>query len=302
MTKVIIGVHGLANKPEESCLTEWWDCSIKEGLAKNCGINNPDYEFTMVYWAKYLYKHPMHREPHFSFDKLYNDEPYKEAEGGAIKMYKDGFMDSARAKLSDMIDGPLDHLQQRFGTMSTTDWLLRNKLRDLHFYWDVDRVLQDDKGTISCAKDVLQGRLVKAVKQHIDHGDDIMLISHSMGTIISYDVLRDMGLNKGNAISHFITMGSPIGLPIVKSKIKIERHDNAVRTPTMVRKSWVNLADKRDPVALDTHLAGDFGPNAHGVEVRDDLVSNDYPDNAHKSYGYLRTPELSELVKSFLNN
>ncbi len=59
-----------------------------------------------------------------------------------------------------------------------------------------------------------------------------------------------------------------------------------------------------DPVALDTHLVDDYGPNRHGVQVKDDLVLNDYEahgiPNCHKSYGYLRTPEMSELIASFL--
>ncbi len=44
-----------------------------------------------------------------------------------------------------------------------------------------------------------------------------------------------------------------------------------------------------------------------GVGVKHDLVLNDYhkPDqpqerNHHKSYGYLRTPEMSAKIKAFL--
>ena len=43
-----------------------------------------------------------------------------------------------------------------------------------------------------------------------------------------------------------------------------------------------------------------------GVRVKDDIVINDYrapgqeKRNHHKSYGYLRTPELSHLVAEFL--
>ncbi len=42
-----------------------------------------------------------------------------------------------------------------------------------------------------------------------------------------------------------------------------------------------------------------------GVPVEDDLVLNDYTSskgkrNHHKSYGYLRTPELSEHIHDFL--
>ena len=92
-----------------------------------------------------------------------------------------------------------------------------------------------------------------------------------------------------------------------------------VRTPSIVSQSWTNFADRLDPVALDSHLSDDYSENGKGIRVQDDLVLNDYrkptkgksgtmemerdpegKNNHHKSYGYLRTPELSELVKGFI--
>jgi esterase/lipase superfamily enzyme len=47
-----------------------------------------------------------------------------------------------------------------------------------------------------------------------------MLIAHSMGTIISYDVLRDLGQEDPSfKVPHFATIGSPLDLPHVKAKI-----------------------------------------------------------------------------------
>ena len=62
----------------------------------------------------------------------------------------------------------------------------------------------------------------------------------------------------------------------------------------------------KDPVALDVHLWDDYAKNAGNIRVEDDLVLNDYPKNAkgdinhHKSYGYLRTPEVSKHIRDFL--
>ena len=99
-------------------------------------------------------------------------------------------------------------------------------------------------------------------------------------------------------------------MPHVKKKIIVERtyagqKKNRVRTPTIVTERWVNYADRNDPVALDVHLRDDYKPNKRGVQVEDDLVANGYQSpageaNHHKSYGYLRTPELSEHIKNFL--
>ena len=106
-------------------------------------------------------------------------------------------------------------------------------------------------------------------------------------------------------VDHLVTIGSPPDLSQVKHRAR-ENHDS-VRTPSVVRK-WTNLADRRDLVAADSDLADDYAPNDHGVKVRDDRVINTYTSeedakgdlNYHKSYGYLRTPELSEIVRNFV--
>ena len=76
MAKVIVGIHGLANKPKRAVLKKYWIDSIKEGLRKNCNVRTPAFDYKMVYWADLLYHTQQHDDPLFSFDKLYNDEPY----------------------------------------------------------------------------------------------------------------------------------------------------------------------------------------------------------------------------------
>ena len=105
-------------------------------------------------------------------------------------------------------------------------------------------------------------------------------------------------------------------MPHVKGKIIEEfihrgKEGERVRTPSVVKKRWVNFADRKDPVALDVHLRDDYKKNGSNVRCEDDLVYNDYrimkhgktevDRNHHKSYGYLRTPEFSALVKKFLS-
>jgi hypothetical protein len=59
------------------------------------------------------------------------------------------------------------------------------------------------------------------------------------------------------------------------SYFKIRGEHLTVRTPSIVAQ-WSNFADRRDPVAVDTHLADDYDENAQGVTVRDQLVLNTY--------------------------
>jgi len=129
-----------------------------------------------------------------------------------------------------------------------------------------------------------------------------------MGSIVAYDVLTQ--ICPDIKIDTLITIGSPLGLPFVVSRIVTEQKKNTgkeatAKTPENIKHEWYNYADLNDSVALDYTLSDDYGKNSNGIGARDIQVQNDYEylgnKNPHKSYGYLRTPELIETVYSFLN-
>lgn len=323
MAKIIIGIHGLANKPKEKLLKDWWQWSIKEGLTKNCNISDPAFDFDMVYWADLLYKNPLHQDSSFNFDDLYNNEPYYPADAKDLKKHKDHFGDTLRKYAGNILGGTADAVKNSLGIDAFADFVLEKLLKDLAFYYDPKRKIVDKNKNSAVARKVLQVVLKQKILAH--RGKEILLIAHSMGSIIAYDALRDLGReNSGAEVAHFVTIGSPLGLPHVKAKIMEERGydkkaSKRVRTPSIVSQSWTNFADRLDPVALDSHLSDDYTENGQGIRVKDDLVLNDYrkpkkgkpgttegerepqgKHNHHKSYGYLRTPELSDLVKGFI--
>ena len=308
MTKLIIGIHGLSNKPEKLKLKEGWESAINEGI-ENIVDSAPPFDFKMVYWADLLYKYPVHEDHAFDFDELYNDEPYIKAEEGKLVEYKDSWKDHLGSSVIDGIGSSLDFVKQQFGMSKLTDWLLEKVLKDLAFYYDENRKINDRYGEQELAFKVLKDELQNCILTSND--SEIMVIAHSMGSIIAYDVLRDIGHEPGNTIEiqDLVTIGSPLGLPHVKQKIIEKRtyddEDERVRTPSIITNSWTNFSDRKDAVAIDTHLKDDYKANSLGITVHDDIVINDYiglngEGNSHKSYGYLRTPELSKKVIEFL--
>ncbi len=307
MTLTIIGIHGLANKPKKETLANWWQQSVDEGLKKNQAITNPNYEFEMVFWADLLYKNLQHNDTDFDFDSLFNEEPYREAASGFPKPYDDNILDEVRRIGFDLFGGVVDRVKEATDTDILAHWVLARSLKDLAFYYDPERLIRDRQGTLRMARQVLMQELQSAITKH--KHKPLMIVAHSMGSIIAYDVLRDMGqVDETAVVDHFVTIGSPLGLPLVKTNVFKERQHyagkTALRTPTIVAKSWINFADRKDPVAFDTHLSDDYKPNKEGIGVKDDLVTNDYSNkgtrNHHKSYGYLRTPELSKHIADCL--
>ena len=123
----------------------------------------------------------------------------------------------------------------------------------------------------------------------------ILLIGHSMGSIISYDSLWELSHNHGNPveIDLFLTMGSPLGQRFMQRKIK--GHDKAGedRYPGNIRR-WKNLTAVGDLTAIDPWLANDFAEMLTlGLvdEIDDEEVFNyfrlDGKLNVHAEYGYL---------------
>jgi hypothetical protein len=309
MSKLIIGIHGLANKPERAVLETYWRAAIAEGLEKNRGIRAPRFDFRLVYWADLLYKSPMHQDENFHFDKLYNDEPYVPADPGALKERKDNWLDEIVASGRGLVGSGVDQLKEHFGMDALADWVLGRVLKDLDFYYDRQRKILNRKNQQELALKVLRDELKAVLLEEKEK--QLMVISHSMGTIIGYDVLRDLGMpgtDSDVTVDEFVTIGSPLGLPHVLHKIRDERtYDPSIRTPSIVTGCWINYADRKDPVCADVHLDDEFSANGRGVQVKDDIVLKDYhrpgdpkKRNHHKSYGYLRTPELSKQVMAFL--
>ena len=134
-----------------------------------------------------------------------------------------------------------------------------------------------------------------------------MIIAHSMGSIITFDVLNF--LIPAAKINTLVTIGSPLGLPIVVSKIAAEQKkklkgESIMATPPGVTSNWFNFADIMDHVAINFELADDFRENERGILPTDFLVNNNYEINGeinhHKSFGYLRTPEFSKILSDFI--
>jgi len=281
-SRVIIGVHGLKNKPREPNLTKLWKQAIADGLRRNAGrnIQIANLPFEHGYWADLGYRRP---EPNRKYQGGRGRAPYPE--------YKESLLDSARALFSDITDEPVEWAKEWLGMTRAADKFLKKVFEDLARYYGNEGY-----------REKVRGRVIDQVLAH--QNKRILLIAHSMGSIIAYDALRILGRTHPDiTINRLVTIGSPLGLPHVMHRI--EQEHGKARTPSNVLR-WTNMAERFDPVAFDTHLHRDFGANADGVRVKDDLVLNnqvlneDGDTDYHASIGYLRTPEMSRLINTFL--
>ncbi|ESQ08486.1 MAG: hypothetical protein N838_18705 [Thiohalocapsa sp. PB-PSB1] len=279
---IILCVHGLRNKPSPENLRALWEEAIVDGLQRNerrtAGQTAPAID--IAYWADVLYPEPDEDRKYPSCDT-----------NCTLARYDDGFWDDLRADAQDLVGPAVETAKRWLGIDSGAEAFLKRVFNDLHRYYTED----DTRAEV-------RERLREKILQYRTRR--IMVIGHSMGSIVAYDVLRRLGRQFTDlSIDHFVTIGSPLGLPHVK--VKIFEENDLVRTPSLVRR-WTNFSERRDPVAFDTHLAREFAANDRGIRVEDDLVLNtsvtgeDGSIDYHSSIGYLRTPEVSAIIRSFI--
>jgi len=185
---------------------------------------------------------------------------------------------------------------------AVTDLIIHHFFKDLDAYYSHNtRGLQRETRP---ARDIIREELMEVLQKH--RKKKICLIAHSMGSIIAYDVLTlcvpDI------QIDTLITIGSPLSIPVVIHKYLAETNpkyrQKVVYTPKNVVNHWYNLSDLQDKISMNYTLADDYKPNKKHVHVVDKVVYNDYEirdeRNPHKSYGYLRTPEMAKIIHAFL--
>ncbi|MDH3806565.1 MAG: hypothetical protein OEU90_13980, partial [Gammaproteobacteria bacterium] len=87
----------------------------------------------------------------------------------------------------------------------------------------------------------------------------ILIIAHSMGSVIAWDSLWQMAHDERDHVSVdlFLTMGSPLGQRYIQRRLQGHGEDGASRFPNGIRR-WINLSAVGDLTAIDPDLADDF--------------------------------------------
>lgn len=123
----------------------------------------------------------------------------------------------------------------------------------------------------------------------------VLLIAHSMGSVIAYDSLWEMSHDARDELQLdvFLTMGSPLGQNYLQRRILGHDLSGTARYPENIRR-WINLAAVGDMTAIDPVLKNDFGEmlDLDIVECIDDIEIYNFfrlqgELNVHAEYGYL---------------
>ena len=118
-----------------------------------------------------------------------------------------------------------------------------------------------------------------------------VVIAHSLGTIIAYDVLSEAAF-RNRPLPLLVTLGSPLGIGNVQARLR-DRAGRPNPVPTCL-KAWANFADRFDPVALDATLRDAFEPPQ---DFAIDEAVNNGAKNNHDLTGYLSIGVVGTMIR-----
>jgi hypothetical protein len=287
---LIIYVPGLLPKPEPEihreallrCLlagVRRIDASIAEAIDANDG------SFDIVSWTYDFYR--SHRD--FNIDRAAVEAVIAQPEAGARDIAEAGAWTRRLTRwiyrLGDRLPFLIPHLASE---------RMEVHLRDLRRY------TRNENGIAEHTRRMLKIPLKAAAERH----RPILLIAHSMGSIIAYDALWELSHTQREhlRIDLFLTMGSPLGQRMMQRQIKGSTAAGTERYPTNVR-HWRNLSAIGDLTAIDPSLRNDF---AEMLELgllesfTDEEVLNYFrlegELNVHSEYGYLANKKTAHTI------
>ncbi len=134
--------------------------------------------------------------------------------------------------------------------------------------------------------------VVAAAFAQCDADDRVVVVGHSLGSVIGYKVLSEGGLDHAVDVAAFVTIGSPLGVRAIRNAVAPIVHPPTVGT-------WLNAFDQRDVVAL-------FPLDEDNFPVTPPIINHAEVDNPtpnhHRIEGYLTDPTVALTIREALTS
>lgn len=121
-------------------------------------------------------------------------------------------------------------------------------------------------------------------------GVETVVVGHSLGSVVSYNLLKEVGDERGWIVPLHVTLGSPLGVTAIRSSLAPHRHPRCVS-------KWLNAMDERDVVALYPLDARRFDIDPP-IENKTDVSNR--TENRHGITGYLDDEVVARRIHDAL--
>jgi hypothetical protein len=163
-------------------------------------------------------------------------------------------------------------------TGDSSQYELRSVAGDLRYLGDSDT---------RCAA---EARVADALREVRREGRPVILVSHSLGALVSWGALTQASAAQDTTIpevARWVTMGSPLGSAEVR--MLLFGQDRALERPSLVR-SWANMLGQDDPFAMRVSV------DSAATSTLFDVTSTTVSDDPHLIASYLADPATARVV------
>lgn len=325
----VIFIHGLSRKPQPDVLEALWVDALNRDDPRpevfgydNSGLGiHTAATIRSVYWADVFYGEDYETDLS-SYERRIESDALESIEGETLE-------DLSRAELPQpknaaqadflrrlaahyQLDAGIDDGQSSPGTPreplagsplervplppAMKKGIIRRFANEA-FHYLFEEPLTTPAGATINVRTLLRERVIAAVEEMRAGHDRVLIVSHSMGTIIAYDCLKNCPTC--GAVDGLITLGSPLGVDEIQDNL-IPGRDFARAFPDeRLAGPWVNVFDPLDPIAaLDPRLGNDY--RRAGVSVVRDVEESNWGRWRHTISKYLKGPQLRRELRAML--
>ena len=313
MPKHLFIVHGRHFKPAEPKLKGNWLAALRHGLQRD-GFTESLVAYRRLY-RKFVYYGDLSNQFLEPSQGRYDEEVDVTDRRNCLSRLKEygrrAFLGrigkgnyNGLPGVSSWKDNAADLLSTILEPAGLASWLIRQQARDIDQYWDPDTHFGSE----------VRWRLTEPLCKSLYDGHDVLLVAHSLGSMISYDVLwkfsyygeyKCLRARVPKPLT-FITLGSPLGDETVKRHLKGADAGAMRRYPFLIR-SWDNVSAEDDYVAHDETLADDYKKMTRlpsVVSIKDHQIYNlavrHGKSNPHHGVGYMIHPTVIRLIGRWL--
>ncbi|MGW3122002.1 hypothetical protein ACWDBW_33510 [Streptomyces sp. NPDC001107] len=280
----VVGVHGIRqSRASKRQLTDDWSGALNGGLGELDMPDLPVDALELPYWTGLLERGANHLGP--EEDRFDAAAPLSEEE-----------VDFVAAALEEVVrQEDLDRIQQLELQTLGLPQLWPPRLTRLVMAYDLRFPRGGGKLLVSAMREVrfylhepdLAAR-VRALVAEAFGASTSVVIGHSLGSVIAYDLLRrgEIAPDRTAAVRTLVTCGSPLTIPSVRRGLNIA--DGApLKLPGGI--AWVNVFDPGD------FITGGRGLSTLSPDVTDAEVNNGIGD-PHSALRYLRSSPIARVI------
>lgn len=138
----------------------------------------------------------------------------------------------------------------------------------------------------------IRDQIESGVRKALQAGSSPVVVAHSLGTVVAYNLLRREGEAQGWKVPLFVTLGSPLAVRAIRQRLRPIAHPACVT-------GWFNAMDPNDVVSLYPLDRDHFDVDP---EIENFAEVDNPTANQHGISGYLSDPEVARRIHRALTS